>query len=831
MGDRSNTRVDLDLGGDSLMPISASEQSNYSRIEQLSNRVTQASEKWLVLDSNTLDGSFHPLALEEGLEVGYGGTSISDENGDLAQPIKIEIPISEQLISVVDVYGNDKLEQWPTALTITLLLADQPVARKDFTQSTLSGSHDFGTSYNCDRIAIEVTKVNKPNVTVKLLEIIAGVRMLVISGGIQHLQLDQKLYVTNYLDSIDQPQGVQWQERSYTRNIHDVLWAPSRQTYCKVQIHYRDVEDEQLVHFETSSPLTQGMDSQWLFDGQTQQNFKNLFLDGDCTLDGSYHPLDVEYGNVPVGLEQMSNDQGYFDPPIVITIEFPRLVLKEFLFYTANMNGQYLRDFDAEAFLDGVSVKKVEIENNQVSNWRYPLPNIACDKVVYTVRRINQFNRVLKIMELYTAIVETYYSDEIISVDILEESGYQSSNLPIGNVSSNQLNLSVINLLGKYSSANAESPFKDMLTMNREIKVWFGAKVFGDEIEWHRMGTFWSEKWRASRTTLEASTTAYDRLYQLRERVNDKVHINKNLYDITEWLLQDAGVDPENYIIEDKLKNYVFPYFWFGKVTHFQALARIAKLSLCNVYCDRYDIIRIEDRPRHDQPLVHIGADRYQDFKDLNGSPGFANDLSCAFQGYEQLAEGEVFRDDNQFIIPAGETLELEYAYSTVPVVGNVTMTLTASPAGLLNYTHKDYTWGTEVTIENPSTQNVTVSLIAFRGVALQKVGVPTTLMKTNKESIAEYGTMSYVFQDELVQDMTTANRLLTEIITRYGTPQKWMSIISKGDFALPAEFVISAPAYDNEKQEAWYRMKRNRMRWDGALSMTQDVLFERRIE
>jgi hypothetical protein len=129
---------------------------------------------------------------------------------------------------------------------------------------------------------------------------------------------------------------------------------------------------------------------------------------------------------------------------------------------------------------------------------------------------------------------------------------------------------------------------------NRDLAFSLDAPIYKDE--WVPLGTFWSLDWDSPDDTLEATVTARDRMELLRKNIYETspLWVNETLYNIATFVLQDAGLYPGEWLIDENLQDIVIPYAWFEPMTHRDALRRIAEAGLATVYADRDGKIRIE---------------------------------------------------------------------------------------------------------------------------------------------------------------------------------------------------------------------------------------------
>jgi hypothetical protein len=110
------------------------------------------------------------------------------------------------------------------------------------------------------------------------------------------------------------------------------------------------------------------------------------------------------------------------------------------------------------------------------------------------------------------------------------------------------------------------------------------------------LGTFWSGDWSAPEDGIYAQTTGRDRLEMLRrsEYISQDVRANMSLYDLAVDILTDAGLTPEEYWVDDELKDYIIPYVALEPQSHREALRKVAEACLGQVYCDRLGVVRVE---------------------------------------------------------------------------------------------------------------------------------------------------------------------------------------------------------------------------------------------
>ena len=221
----------------------------------------------------------------------------------------------------------------------------------------------------------------------------------------------------------------------------------------------------------------------------------------------------------------------------------------------------------------------------------------SCERVELEIVKWSKANSVVKIAEFYTSITEIYEDDEIVSMNLKEESLVADGTLPVGNISANELDLKLQNVTDQYFVGNTDSPIHTVIKRNRKIKAWIGLELPSGTTEWIPLGIFWSGDWKADELGTVASTTARDRMELLRKdefEVSD-VYENETLYDLAEHVLSDAKTKQADlqYVIDAALADITLPYAWFVKTSYFECIREIAEACQGYAYVDRYGVLRI----------------------------------------------------------------------------------------------------------------------------------------------------------------------------------------------------------------------------------------------
>ena len=154
------------------MQATATEVGRYTNPNQAANENLTPSYKWFSLQDNKLDGSFHPLPADGSSQVGWWGTSLSDEAGYLsANPTLTIVVDSIRPVHSLQVAGDPLLNEYPVDFTIrlyngsTLLHTENVVGNNQ-----VVWVKPLSVTYDVTKIELTVTRVNKAGRTVKVLE-------------------------------------------------------------------------------------------------------------------------------------------------------------------------------------------------------------------------------------------------------------------------------------------------------------------------------------------------------------------------------------------------------------------------------------------------------------------------------------------------------------------------------------------------------------------------------------------------------------------------------------------------------------------------------------
>jgi hypothetical protein len=332
--------------------------------------------------------------------------------------------------------------------------------------------------------------------------------------------------------------------------------------------------------------------------------------------------------------------------------------------------------------------------------------------------------------------------------------------------------------------------------------------------EWVPLGTFWSLDWDSPDDTLEATVTARDRMELLRKGTYQTAQVlqNKSLYELAEAVLQDAGLMPDEYIIDTALQNIVVPYSWFNPVSHREALRLIAEAGLAAAFANREGKIQIESfLITGDEPVLEITEDDY--FPPLRApsrQDQVANEIIVDTQPLRPATTPEeVYRSNEPIMIPAKSTQTLTVYYNKTPVIDAVA-TIDNPPEGVAIAETTYYGWGATVKIANSTgTDQQVVLVITGRPLSVQN---KERAVARDEASILENGLLTYEFPaNPLVQTLEQAQAIADALLASVKDPRRDIEVDWRGNPALLLGDRVTVKGKD-------YHVIRQEIDWQGYL-------------
>lgn len=115
------------------------------------------------------------------------------------------------------------------------------------------------------------------------------------------------------------------------------------------------------------------------------------------------------------------------------------------------------------------------------------------------------------------------HSEGLIDFSILEEAS-ADSDTPFGNVTANEISITLYNERGTYSPTNESSPYYGKMRRGVKIIPYFRVPTS----DWSPVGAFYVTEWRATVTGTTATVTAADKIFDILDAADVDVPVVKN---------------------------------------------------------------------------------------------------------------------------------------------------------------------------------------------------------------------------------------------------------------------------------------------------------------
>lgn len=488
---------------------------------------------------------------------------------------------------------------------------------------------------------------------------------------------------------------------------------------------------------------------------------------------------------------------------------------------------EYPQAFTVELYDDADTLLHTEtVIDNDGIHWTKAIASHAgVVKAVLTITRWSKIGRYTKILEFWSSTYREYFSADIMSLDMLEESEVESASLPIGNISSRQLTVRLDNH-DRAFDAGSTDPISAMLKPRRKVTAYLGALGAGSVIEYIPLGIFWTKEWNVPDDDIYAETVAFDLLDVMgqKETYNLGLLENKTLFDIIEAACTDFGLDSTQYVIDAALDVDVIPYAYFDRaISHREAIRIAAEAGLARVYIDRDGVLRVEGPDYLNDNKVSsdktIAKSAY--FRRSNPSrwSEVRNVIRVTTQPMAELAAEDVYTQDD-ITVPASGSITVSAKYSAPPVI-DAAASLTTPPGGVSITSATYYPWGADVVIANSNGTDQLADLV-INGKPLVIDGI-ATMEARDADSIIEFGELLYEFPDNvLVQTQAQAQAIADKILEYYAAGKRDLSQEWRGDPALELGDRITTDDSRTTTDDYW--IVRQSLTWDGALSASHDA-------
>jgi hypothetical protein len=523
---------------------------------------------------------------------------------------------------------------------------------------------------------------------------------------------------------------------------------------------------------------------------------KYIINDGTWINDGTFYPIpgtieDAANNQVGWYTSEVAGGGGFFENPPEITVDFAEArTIQQLIVLGEPTLSEYPTEFDVYIYDDGDNLLNTVTEFSATSV--ETILDFTSDNITtasYMVLKLFSWsapNTIGKIVEFFGVITDTFHDADIVSMDILEEMESDEEDTPFGTMSANELNIELQNvsierdsddIVDPFLPENASSYLTNSITKNVRLSPAIGFRELNasdQPIEYVPMGVFWSTDWDVSQSEFSARVIARDRfeLLRLNTFFDNEILVNVTLAEVAEHVLNHAKINiPLNDLeweIDSDLANYTVNYVWFGRVTYFEAIKKIASACLGRAYCNRSGKIIIESYISDSVtgvPDFSIGTNDF--FKQSRKMQSVKNYVSVPVCPLEpEAATGDIFESETISVFAGQYTVTQNITWGEDAVMDHAIVILEESGVTMFVTSEIYYPWGADVTFTKISGTDGTFSF-KMTGRRLVPVTYIPDAVASDEESIRLLNKQEHRLDDNyLIQTSEMANIIANAMLS-----------------------------------------------------------------
>lgn len=463
--------------------------------------------------------------------------------------------------------------------------------------------------------------------------------------------------------------------------------------------------------------------------------------------------------------------------PQVITVTY-NASIRASKFWVVGLPGYYAVDFKIENFVSGPTWETLATVTGN-TNWMYVLSTTpkTVTQLRITITKVAPGNSQARLVQCGAISTVVFEDQDLVELHLLEETGADTEH-PFGNVTANTCTLSIRNDSRWFAPTNAESPWFDLLRPRLRVKPYIGVVVDSalSKSEMMPRGVFWTGDWQAKSSDIVATTTAYDKLFDIANLDVPQLRVLRNTTgDVLYKQLFDAlGITD----VAIEILNSV-PYGWVPSGKVMSALQALGLAFNAYTYTDPVGKIRVKKFPKG-QSSVATWDDTNQIFTVDNPQ----STLTTYSQYIIKYLQPTISKEDQlltvtSLTVPTTGTTLKRLQFSNGPAVHVTQVDLVGAKTAVIDYC--DYgAWDITVGIKGGTVEEQ-VGLVV-KGYKVDGPNASEGSVDPTTIPSGTWGEPPLTVESNLIQTKDGATSYGSNISTLFGDPQAYFTLTVRGD-------------------------------------------------
>lgn len=553
-----------------------------------------------------------------------------------------------------------------------------------------------------------------------------------------------------------------------------------------------------------------------------------------------------------------SDGSGVFGSQLYIEFTFnPRLFNSVYISGDTIYN-EYPVDFTLSFRVSGVETN-INVSNNSQIKRVVDFDTIEnVDRLRVTITKWSAPNTIVKITEIAGIFSDVYLDDEISFFDILEETNSNTGSVPIGNFSSNELDISLLNENRKFSFGNTESIYPALLQSGKQVNVWIGFvlpmgssdesgdvdgyivdNVNGVKIGYMPYSNYYSTDWNTSFNSQLLTSSCYDVSQKLREKdFKTSLLYSGSVSSIIDKVMFEATNDIKNlkWEVSSDLNGENWDLVYFPIKSFFETIKDICEATYSYAYVNRLGVLVIGDRLNVSTPLVDsasqtLDMDNYFSYGSRPVTDEIVNRVSVNYTTYfydpniTNPDRVDLYRDNDVQQIPSGESfVEVYLEYSESPaVIDTIDIDFESVSGDPIITDVKLYAVGALIKISGSSLSSFKLAITGH----VYKISYNGEYVEENAESVKEYGVrLNSIKNNQLITNIVAAWNIATGILSEYNSMRNDAQCEFPGNTIVSVGDTVELTEFKNDTVETkdYFLIKRQKITFDGSLRSSVDL-------